>query len=75
MPQIYSAQEAQTIGDVGRSIPHIYVVLNNRQVDHRESIIDMDGKICDKVVDILIDPKYNYSYVNPDLVDKCGFDK
>jgi len=30
----------------------------------------MDGKICDQVVSILIDPGSNYSYVNLDLMDK-----
>ena len=35
----------------------------------------MDGTLCDQVVSILIDPGYNYSYVNLDLVDKCGLNK
>jgi len=35
----------------------------------------MEGKIYDRVVSILIDPRSNYSYVNPDLVDKCGLRK
>eukprot|EP00253_Pinus_taeda_P016484 PITA_16484 len=32
----------------------------------------MDGKLCDQVVSILIDPRSKYSYVSPGLVDKCG---
>jgi len=32
----------------------------------------MEGKICDQVICISIDPRSNYSYINPDLVDK-GF--
>jgi len=35
----------------------------------------MDSKICDQVVSIFIDPRYNYSYVNPDLVDKRDLNK
>ena len=35
----------------------------------------MDGKLCDQVVSILIGPGFNYSYVNPNLVDKCGLNK
>jgi len=35
----------------------------------------VDGKSCDQVVSILIEPRYNYSYVNPNLVDKCGLNK
>jgi len=44
-------------------------------VDHQASIIDMEGKLYDQVVSILIDPRSNYSYVNPDMVDKCGLRK
>ena len=51
----------------GRRIPPIYETLNNRQVDHQESIIEMECKHCDQVVSILIDPRFNYSYVNPNL--------
>ena len=75
MPQIYSAQEAQTIGEVGQSIPRIYAALDNIQADHQASIIEMEGKLCDQVVSILIDPRSNYSYVNPDPMDKCGLNK
>jgi len=35
----------------------------------------MDNKLCDQVVSIFIDPGSNYSYVSPDLVDKCGLNK
>ena len=35
----------------------------------------MDGKLCDRVISILIDPLSNYSYVSLDLVDTCGLSK
>jgi len=35
----------------------------------------MDGKLCDQVISILIDPGSNYSYVSPDLLDKYGLSK
>ena len=35
----------------------------------------MDGKLCDQVVFVLIEPRSNYSYVSPNLVDKCGLNK
>ena len=50
-------------------------MLDNRQAYHDASIIEMDNKICDQVVSILIDLRSNYSYINPDLVDKCGLNK
>jgi len=35
----------------------------------------MEGKLCDQVVSILIDPRSNYSYISPNLVDKCYLNK
>lgn len=74
-PQIYSAQEVHTKGDVGQSIARIYAMLNNTQTNHGESIIEMEVKLCDKVVSILIDLGSNYSYANPDLVDNSGLNR
>jgi len=67
--------EAQTVGDVGQSIPRIYVTFENEQAGHQASIIEMEDTLYDPVVSILIEPRSNYSYVNPDLVDKCGLRK
>lgn len=44
-------------------------------MDHQAFITKMEGKLCDRVVVILIDLGSNYSYVNPDLMDKCGLRK
>ena len=74
-PHIYSAYEAQTAGDVGHHIPLIYAIVDNKQADHQASIIEMDGKLCDQIVSILIEPGSNYSYVNHDLVDTFGLNK
>jgi len=45
------------------------------KVDYHASIIEMDDKLCDRVVSFFIDPGSNYSYVNLDMVDKCGLNK
>jgi len=49
--------------------------VDNRQADHQAWIIEMDDKLCDQVISILIDLGSNYSYINPYLVDKCGLRK
>lgn len=74
-PNIYSAQEAHTVGDIGHIIPQIYVVVDNRQEDHQVSIIDMDDMLCDQFISILIDPRPNYSYLNPAMVDNSSLGK
>eukprot|EP00253_Pinus_taeda_P005974 PITA_05974 len=48
---------------------------DNKQAYHQASIIEMDDKLYDQVVSILIEPGSNYSYGNPDLVDKCHLNK
>ena len=71
LSQIYSAQEAYTVGDISHSIHEIYGMVDNRQVYHYKSIIKVEGKLCNQVVSILVDPISNYSYISPDLMDKC----
>ena len=63
------------MGDVGHNIPRIYAATDNRRADHQASIVEIDAKLSDQVVSILIDPISNYTYINPDLVDKCGLVK
>jgi len=63
------------MGDVAQSVPQFYAALDNRQADHQAFIIEMDGKLSDQIVSILIDPRSNYSYVNTDIVDKCVLKK
>jgi len=72
---IYSAHEAHTVGNVNNRILQIYGSMENRHADHQTSIIRMEGKLFDQVVSILIDPGSNYTYINPNLVDKFGLRK
>ena len=53
----------------------LLATLDNKQADHQETVIEMDGKLCDQVVSILVDPGSNYGNVSPDMVDKCGLNK
>lgn len=63
------------VGDVGHNIPHIYPIVDKRREYHQAYIIEMDDNLCDQFVSMLIDPRSNYSYINPYLVDKCGGEK
>lgn len=44
-------------------------------MDNHAFIIEMGDKLCDQVVYIFLDLGSNYSYVKPDLEDKCDFRK
>jgi hypothetical protein len=52
-------------------MPHIYATLDNKQVNHQASVMEMEGMITNHLVSILIDPGSNLSYVAPQTVDKC----
>ena len=49
--------------------------MENTQADHQASIIQMEGKLQDQVVSILIDPGFKYSYGFSNLVNKYGLSK
>jgi hypothetical protein len=52
-------------------MPQIYVALDNTQVDHQASVVDMEGMISNHLVSILIDPNSNLSCVSPQTIEKC----
>jgi hypothetical protein len=53
---IYNIHKATTANDVARSMPRIYVPLDNKQDDHQASMVEMEGMIFNHHVSILIDP-------------------
>jgi hypothetical protein len=68
---VYNIQEATKINDVPRCMPQIYATLDNRQVDHQASVVEMEGMTANHLVSILIDPRSNLSYVSPQTIEKC----
>jgi hypothetical protein len=69
--RIYNVQEATTVNDVARSVPQIYAALDNNQADHQASVVEIEGRISNHLVSVLIDPGSNLSYIAPKVVDKC----
>lgn len=58
------------VGELVSSIPRIYSVMDHHHGENQASIIEMEGKIHERLIFILIDLGYNYSYINPELIDK-----
>jgi hypothetical protein len=56
---------------VARSVPQIYAALDNNQADHQASVVEIEGRIFNHLVSVLIDPSSNLSYIAPRAVDKC----
>ena len=60
-----------TVGDLARTIPRINVTLENRQADYKTSMVEVEGKLNQIPISILIDLGASLSYISPDLVEKC----
>jgi hypothetical protein len=61
--------EAFIVGDVGKSLHKINAVMDGQQVDHQSTIVEVEGKINNNHVSVLIDPWDTLSYVSPSVVD------
>ena len=71
----YKIQEDETVGQVARTIPRIYAVLEDRQEDHQSTMVEVEGKIAKQSVFILIDPRSTHSYITPRVGEICAFNK
>lgn len=74
-PRLYSAQGAETVRDVAQNMPRIYAVMSNLQENHQEMVIEMEGRLCDQSILILIYLGSNYSYISLTMVEKCNLRK
>jgi hypothetical protein len=50
-------------------MPRIYATLDNKQVDFQYRMIELEGKINDQPIAILIDSEVSHSYIDPNLVE------
>jgi hypothetical protein len=57
------------VGDVGRSLHQINAAIDGRQADHESSVVEIEGKINDTRISILIDPRATLSYITPGIVE------
>ena len=68
-------QEASTVDDMAKNIPRINVDLEDRQANHQSTMLDVEGKISNTYVSILIDLGSSLSYIAPRVVEKCKLSK
>ena len=71
----YNIQEVETVGQVARAVPRIYAALENCQVDHQSTVVEVVGNIVEQYVSILIDLGSTHSYITPRVVEICAFKK
>ena len=71
----YNIQEVETVGQVARAVPRIYAALEDRQVDHQSTMVEIASNIVEQYVSILIDPGSTHSYINLRVVEICALRK
>jgi hypothetical protein len=57
------------VGDVGKSLHRINAVVDGRQDDHQSTVVEVEGKVNNNCISILIDLGATLSYVAPGVVD------
>eukprot|EP00253_Pinus_taeda_P010307 PITA_10307 len=70
--QLSKIHEASTVGEVGRSVPRINAVLEDRQAEYQPTMVEFEGKISNLTISVLIDPGATLSYVSPKIVEQCS---
>jgi hypothetical protein len=65
---VHNLQEASTVGDVGRISHKINEKMDGRQADHQSTVMEVEGKVNNNLVSVLIDPGATLSYVTHGVV-------
>ena len=69
MRHFQNIQEVEIVKYMGGSMPRIYVALDNEQVEYQSPMIEVEGKIDNHPIAILIDSRFSYSYINANTVE------
>jgi hypothetical protein len=70
---VHNVQQVATVEDMGRNVPRIYAALDNKQVEFQSHMIEVEGKINDQPIAILIDSGASHSYLDPKMVERFQF--
>jgi hypothetical protein len=62
-------QEAEIVEDMGGSMTRIYASLDNKQEGYQSPMIEVEGKIDNQPIAILIDSRASHSYINANIVE------
>jgi hypothetical protein len=66
---IHNVQQAKTMEDMGRNVPRIYAVLDNKKEEYQSHMIEVKGMINNQTIAILIDSGSSHIYyIDPKMV-------
>jgi hypothetical protein len=68
---VHNIQEATKVEDMGR----IYATLDDRKVEYQSNMIEVEGKIINHLVSILIYSGASHCYIDPKIADRLRLEK
>ena len=66
---VHNIQDAKTVEYMGGIMLSIYLALDNKQVEYQSPMIEVEGKIDNHPIAILIDSRFSHSYINVNIVE------
>jgi hypothetical protein len=72
---VHNLQQANTIEDMERNVPRIYPALDNKQAEFQSHIIEVESKINNQPIFILIDLGASHIYLDPNMVERFQLPK
>jgi len=60
---------------MARETPRIYASLDDHQVDHQATVVEVGVKIATQSISILIDPRFSHSYIHHKFVGAFSLKK
>jgi hypothetical protein len=69
MRNVHNIQELEIIEDMGGNMPRIYASLDNKEAGYQSPMIEVEGKIDNQPIPILIDFGASHSYINSNIIE------
>ena len=66
---IHNVQQDKTMEDTCISVPKIYAALDNNKCEFQSHMIEVEGKINNQPISILIDSGASHSYLGPKMLE------
>jgi len=70
---VHNVQQDDIVEDMGINVPRIYAALDNKQVEFQSHMIEVEDKINNQTISILIDSGDIHSYLDHKMVEIFHF--
>jgi hypothetical protein len=70
MRTVHNIHGVETMEYMGEIMPRIYAALDKKQEEYQSPMIEVEGKIDNQPIEILIDSRASHSYINDNIVER-----